>query len=127
MGQDPSSFSIGCEVNSSLLPPLVDSNACLSGLEASWEKKNFENQVFGLASSLLASGVSYIGTLWSVTVRYSTILAIEFFIHSMSGVPFGESLRRARIKIYKTYGELTGDWAAFLLYGNPEEKIDWDE
>jgi O-acetyl-ADP-ribose deacetylase (regulator of RNase III) len=109
-------------------PALVFCSACESGREALEPgAPRYENQVAGLASACLKAGVQcYIGALWPVSELASRLLATRFyeaFLRGKDGA--GRCLAVARRWLYEhgqDYGieRRRGDWAAFILYGNPD-------
>jgi len=93
------------------MPALIFSNSCYSA--------SSEEASHNLASAFLFSGVRhYIGTIRKIEDSVSLIFANEFYSHLISGIPVGESLRLARVKIIKRFGINAVSWASYLLYGD---------
>lgn len=109
-------------------PALVFCSACESGREELEPgAPRYENQAAGLASACLKAGVQcYIGALWPVSELASRLVAARFYEALLRGKDgAGRCLAAARRWLYEhaqEYGidRRRGDWAAFVLYGNPD-------
>ncbi|MBN2831633.1 MAG: tetratricopeptide repeat protein [Candidatus Omnitrophica bacterium] len=104
------------------LPALVFSNACHSAqlpkeirVDGDYQKKSYS-----LAAAFLFSGVRhYIGSIRKIEDAASLLFAKEFYHHLTSGKSLGLSLRLARLKLARDYGNTALHWANYLLYGDP--------
>lgn len=103
------------------LPSLIFSNSCQSAHTKEWiVDNNFEEEIFGLANAFLCSGVRhYIGASWKVPDGISLCFAKEFYSQIAQGGSVGSSIREARLKIIKDFGEDSIVWASYILYGDP--------
>ncbi|MFC1495103.1 CHAT domain-containing protein [Thermodesulfobacteriota bacterium] len=103
------------------MPALIFSNACQSARTEEWTiKKNFQDEIFGLANAFILSGVKhYIGTFWEILDEPSRLFALEFYKQIISGATIGEATRLSRMELIDKYGEETIIWASYLLYGDP--------
>lgn len=106
---------------SAVMPALIFSNACQSARTEKWALgERFQDEIFGLANAFLLAGAKhYMGTFWDVLDEPSSRFALEFYAHLMEGVPVGEALRLARLKLIDIYGEETIVWGSYVLYGDP--------
>lgn len=106
---------------SAVMPALIFSNACQSARTEKWALGDrFQDEIFGLANAFLLAGAKhYLGTFWDVLDEPSSRFALEFYTHLMDGLPIGEALRLARLKLIDIYGEETIVWGSYLLYGDP--------
>ncbi len=106
-------------------PPIVFANACESGTEAIGKEQRYQGEIFGLASGFLMGGIkNYIGTFTYVTDEISVDFALEFYKKLISkDETVGSSIRHARRSIYDKYGENQILWASYMLYGDPEFKL----
>jgi len=98
-------------------------NACKAGKRAEHEEKvedvEYTNDVSGLASAFLEKGIYYIGSVWPIHDDASADAAICFYDNFLKGVSIGESLRKAKLEVYKKYKGKRTAWAGLVLYGNP--------
>ncbi len=107
------------------MPSIVFSNACQSGKTQEWEiKKGFEDEIFGLANAFLLAGVRhYIGTFWKVLDKTCLDFSNEFYKNVTDGLPIGEAVRLARIKLINKYGYSSIIWSSYMLYGDPSVNL----
>ncbi|MCX5695027.1 MAG: tetratricopeptide repeat protein [Candidatus Omnitrophica bacterium] len=103
------------------LPSLIFSNACYSAQEpGNFPDSNCQEKAYSVAAAFLFSGVRhYLGTILKIEDTVSLEFAREFYLQLISGESVGESMRLARIKLIKKYGENKIFWASYLLYGDP--------
>ncbi|MBF0497797.1 MAG: CHAT domain-containing protein, partial [Deltaproteobacteria bacterium] len=103
------------------LPALVFSNSCQSGQTSAWQADDLiKNRIHGLADAFLMSGVQhYVGAFWNVYDRPSADFAMEFYSGLVKGMPVGQALRQARLKIIERHGMGEAVWAGYILYGSP--------
>jgi CHAT domain-containing protein len=95
---------------------LVFSNACSSAKTILGQK--------GLVQAFLSNGTSaYIGTMWPVQDQIAGMIGEEFYRYIVHGSTIGEALRLAKLNSYRKFTWSSLSWAAFILYGNPEQKI----
>lgn len=106
-------------------PRLVFSNACNSAEETSQKKEHMGRAPnTGMASGLLLAGVgAVVGARWPIRAESSSALANVFFHRLLRGIPLGAALREARKATRRTWGEDDLSWAAFVLYGNPVQRL----
>lgn len=106
-------------------PPIVFANACESGTQAPGKKQSYQSEIFGIASGFLMGGIkNYIGTFTYVNDETSIDFAVEFYQRlMMQNETVGSALRAARKFIYEKYGENDILWASYMLYGDPEFKL----
>lgn len=108
--------------SSAPLPSIVFSNACQSA-QATTRKVDSDSEIkiFGLANAFLIAGVRhYIGTFWKIPDDISASFAKEFYSRIITGMSIGESIKNARLRIIKDFGEDTIIWGSYVLYGDPE-------
>lgn len=72
---------------------------------------------------LLNRGSCYIGTLWPVSDKPAGDFASNFYRLVLRGETLGNAIKQARVNSFQRlkYSDLT--WAAYVLYGDPTEKI----
>ncbi len=112
-------------------PPIVFANACESGTQAlgekghAHEKQSYQSEIFGIASGFLMGGIkNYIGTFTYVNDVTSVEFAVEFYKKLVTqGETVGSAVRNAREHIFKKYGAEHILWASYMLYGDPEFKL----
>jgi hypothetical protein len=105
--------------------PVVFLNACTGGKAHSGEFTGgfMGSYTDGLATSLLLGGaLACIGPLWNIEDRSAARLAIEFYRRALEQQPLGESLRQARVAVRAAIPD-TDVWAAFVLYGDVNSKL----
>ncbi|MFT6398772.1 MAG: hypothetical protein ACJAYU_003534 [Bradymonadia bacterium] len=96
------------------LPALIFANGC-GGAEAA----DFSGSML---EAWLAGGVSHVvGPLFDLPDRLGRLFAEEFYQHLLSGTSIGEAARLARCELDRTVGEGATPWAAYVLYGPPED------
>lgn len=101
-------------------PSLVFSNACHSGRSEHWRVGKGYEDVFGLASSFLLSGVRhYLGTFWEIQDEAGLYFSLYFYRALMEGNIIGEAVRKAREGLIQRYGEESVVWASYMFYGDP--------
>ncbi len=99
-----------------LLPALIFSNACQSGVTGNCKTAN----VYDLAKIFLLGGVQhYIGTFWDILNKPSAAFALAFYKELAQAKPVGEALKNARLNLIQTHGEEVIIWASYVLYGDP--------
>lgn len=101
--------------------PMIFSNACETG-RFSTIRPSGSGQGWGsIAASFIAQGaVNYLGSLWPIFDESSRNLAEEFYRRLCNGLPIGEALRIARLRVY-TDNDPT--WAAYVLFGCPRNRL----
>ncbi|MBK8165077.1 MAG: CHAT domain-containing protein [bacterium] len=78
----------------------------------------------GLSSAFLAAGVpTLVATLWPVDDRATARLMERFYERLAAGDPVGVALRAARADAARQGGS-PADWAAFVVVGDPDRRID---
>lgn len=108
------------------LPSLVFFNAC----EAARVRRPGQQQeatdqpirsTVSFAESFLAGGVAnYLGTYWPVGDAGAAAFADAFYSGLLRGDPLGRALIDGRAKVRERN---LGDWANYVLYGNPEFRL----
>ncbi|HMF34250.1 MAG TPA: CHAT domain-containing protein [Candidatus Lokiarchaeia archaeon] len=112
------------------IPPILAFiNACEAGRQTDWSKgeTQFENQVSGLASSFLLNGINFIGPYWPVYDDAALTFSVNFYQAVLSGVPLGESVRRAKEFIYNKYKGEEIAWASYSFYGDPTQTLEFEK
>jgi len=106
-------------------PPIVFANACESGAQAIETEQRYQSEIFGIASGFLMGGIkNYIGTFTYVNDITSVEFAVEFYKKLVTqGETIGSALRHARQIIFDKYGPDHILWASYMLYGDPEFKL----
>jgi pSer/pThr/pTyr-binding forkhead associated (FHA) protein len=106
-------------------PRFVFSNACNSAEETPQKKQQMGHAPnTGLASGLLLAGVgAVVGARWPIRAESSAALANVFFHRLLRGIPIGAALREARMVTRRARGDDDLSWAAFILYGNPVQRL----
>ncbi len=106
-------------------PRLVFSNACNSAEEIPQNKERMGHAPnTDMASGLLLAGVgAVVGARWPIRAESSSALANVFFHRLLRGIPLGAALREARMVTRRTWGADDLSWAAFVLYGNPVQRL----
>lgn len=108
------------------LPSLVFFNACEAArVRKPGQKEEASDQpirsTIGFAESFLAGGVAnYLGTYWPVGDAGAAAFADTFYTALLKGDPLGKALIDGRSKVR---GKNLGDWANYVLYGNPEFRL----
>ncbi|MFX1293494.1 MAG: CHAT domain-containing protein [Promethearchaeota archaeon] len=122
---DRGEFLTGSMMAAMNAPPIVFANACESGAVAVEKEQIYQSEIFGLASGFLMGGIkNYIGSFTYVTDTSSVEFAVEFYKKLITkGETVGSSVRKARNFIYDKYGESHILWASYMLYGDPEFKL----
>ncbi len=123
----------------SAAPPwLVYANACESAMESDGPRRQYQGNVFGLATAFLNQGVAaYIAPLWPIDDLLAQRIALDFYRSLLCDrATLGEALRRAKAEARRiTYPDdssnAAGDdstwtglgWASLVLYGDPTEEL----
>lgn len=108
------------------LPSLVFFNACEAArVRKPGQKQEASDQpirsTIGFAESFLAGGVAnYLGTYWPVGDAGAAAFADTFYTGLLRGDPLGRALIDGRAKVRERN---LGDWANYVLYGNPEFRL----
>lgn len=107
-------------------PKLVFFNACISGVcGPETQEESIATKLTGIAGIFIEKGVrNYIGTLWPVFDWIAAEIAIDFFKELINGEKIGEALRAAKLNAFNKYGRDQPTWAAYTLFGNPENIIE---
>lgn len=110
------------------LPSLVFFNACEAarvrrpgqGEEVADERERVRSTI-SFAESFLAGGVAnYLGTYWPVGDAAAATFADTFYAALLKGEVLGRALLDGRRAVHK---DASGDWANYVLYGNPEFRL----
>jgi tetratricopeptide (TPR) repeat protein len=95
---------------------LVVLSACGTGLGL----HSFGDGLLGLRRSFLIAGArTLICSLWKVPDRQTAALMSEFYSFALAGDDCDEALRKAKLKLKRTYPDQPYYWAAFVCYGDP--------
>jgi surfactin synthase thioesterase subunit len=101
------------------VPEVVFFNSCSSGRIA----PELQQGIASLAESVLRSGVRlFVAAAWPVSDRGAAAFAVALHRELLSGVPFAEAVRRARVVLRAT-DERTTTWAAYQTYGDPSYRL----
>ncbi len=96
------------------LPALVFANGCGGADPSAFSGSMLEAWVAG--------GVRHIiGPLFDLPDRLGRLFAEEFYQRLLDGASIGEAMRLARCTLAESVGEGATPWAAYVLYGAPEE------
>jgi hypothetical protein len=105
------------------VPELVFVNCCYLGQMDSGEERGSQNRnrfAANIGTQLIDNGVrAVIVAGWAVDDAAAYDFAKLFYQFMFTGLGFGESVKRARKKIYEDYGNRTNTWGAFQCYGDP--------
>ncbi len=98
--------------------PLVFINACETG------RVGFAlTRLGGWADRFVQGGCSaFIGSIWEVNDGLAVAFAKEFYDQFLSGVPLGEAIQTARLKI-REQDPGNSTWLAYTLYGDPLSRV----
>ncbi len=100
-------------------PMLIFANACESGKVKHLDQKRWFYK--SLANLFIKEGFPhYIATMFPVPSSLCIPLAVDFYRELAKGKSIGESLTIARRKAYDTRNPI---WVAYMLYGDPRDKI----
>lgn len=101
-------------------PSFLFLSACESG-EVATEHTLRGEYMEGFASSALLGWVEEcLGPVWPIGDTSAKEFALAFYEQLLKGKPFGEAVRQARLAIQ---GTASGDWASWVLYGDPLRKL----
>lgn len=101
-------------------PAFLFLSACESGEVATQHTLRGE-YMEGIASSALLGWVEEcLGPVWPISDKTAKEFALVFYEHLLKGKPFGEAVRQARLAVQ---GQTSGDWASWVLYGDPLRKL----
>ncbi|MBN7817287.1 CHAT domain-containing protein [Algoriphagus pacificus] len=118
----PSQFA-----NMSETAELVFVNCCYLGqMDSEAEMNSQQRNKFAanVGTQLINNGArAVIVAGWAVDDTAALEFAKEFYLNMFDGIGFGESVKRARKKIYEEYGRRTNTWGAFQCYGDPFYKL----
>jgi tetratricopeptide (TPR) repeat protein len=103
------------------LPYFVFSDAYQYGPPEAWPLKNtFRREACDMAAAFLSSGTGhFIGTFWKIPDEARILFVKEFYSQALAGIPVGDALRLARMKLIQAYGRPSLVWATYALYGDP--------
>lgn len=108
------------------LPSLVFFNACEAGRVRRTEATpapapDLIRRNVGFAEAFLRGGVAnYVGTYWPVGDKAAELFAPAFYDAVLGGNTLGDALMASR-RILAKAGQ--GDWADYILYGDPEFRL----
>lgn len=101
--------------------PMIFSNACETGRLSNIKQAKGGQGRESIAASFIAKGaVNYLGSLWPIFDESSRNLAEDFYRQLCNGLPVGEALRLARLRVH-TDNDPT--WAAYILFGCPRNRL----
>ncbi|MBB6327587.1 tetratricopeptide (TPR) repeat protein [Algoriphagus iocasae] len=102
---------------------LVFVNCCYLGQmnsESEAESQQKNKFAANIGTQLINNGArAVIVAGWAVDDAAAQEFAKEFYTHMFDGYGFGESVKRARKKIFEEFGRRTNTWGAFQCYGDP--------
>ncbi|TXE03423.1 CHAT domain-containing protein [Algoriphagus aquimarinus] len=109
---------------------LVFVNCCYLGLI---DKKAEEGSLYrnkfaaNIGTQLIYNGArAVIVAGWAVDDAAALKFSQLFYSNMFDGLGFGESVKRARKRIYEEFGHRTNTWGAFQCYGDPFYKLTED-
>ncbi len=77
-----------------------------------------------LASALMRIGVKAVVVAgWQVDDQVASRFADEFYRRLVEGVPYGESVKQARMACYESGNGHDNTWAAYQCYGDPSFRL----
>lgn len=77
-----------------------------------------------LASALMRIGVKAVVVAgWQVDDQVASRFADEFYRRLIEGVPYGESVKQARMACYESSNGYDNTWAAYQCYGDPSFRL----
>lgn len=106
--------------------PLIFVNACQSARTGTGFVQTGYHGVYmsGLASAFIIGGAAAcIASLWEIQDKDTSQLALDFYEELAKGAMVGEALRRAKSAEYSRPSADKGNWASYVLFGNPTKKI----
>ena len=112
-----------CVEQMRIVPELVFINCCHLGLEEG-DRRNgdcdrFHQLAANLGTQLIQMGAhAVIAAGWAVDDEPAEMFAREFYEQMLAGIPFGESVRIARAKVFERHGN-SNTWGAYQCYGDP--------
>lgn len=111
-------------------------NGCGTSREASWDRAD---DVYGFASAFLNNASFFIGSQWSIQDEFAAPFATAFYKelfpssyglwwrlirrNELSGLPFAESLRRARHVLREMSYTSDQTWSSYVFYGDPTRRL----
>lgn len=121
------------------VPELVFVNCCYLG-QSDGAVEEYTKDRFRLAANigtqLIKIGVkAVVAAGWAVNDRAALEFAQRFYESMLEGSSFGEAIKKARKKVFETYGPRNNTWGAYQCYGDPfyrlsiivqEEKVTFD-
>jgi CHAT domain-containing protein len=107
----------------SVVPELAFINCCYLG-KVDEKAEQVMQQRYKLAANigtqLIEIGVkAVIVAGWAVDDQAALDFTSSFYEDMFEGYNFGESVKRARKKVYTAYGDRTNTWGAYQCYGDP--------
>lgn len=111
-------------------------NGCGTSRETSWERAD---DVHGFASAFLNNASFFIGSQWPIQDEFAASFATAFYRQlfptsyglwwrlirrdELSGMPFAESLRRARHAVREMSSTSDQTWSSYIFYGDPTRRL----
>ncbi|MDI7865298.1 CHAT domain-containing protein [Rhizobiaceae bacterium n13] len=111
-------------------------NGCGTSREASWERAD---DVYGFASAFLNNASFFVGSQWPIQDEFAAPFAAAFYKelfptsyglwwrlirrNELSGLPFAESLRRARHVLREMSYTSDQTWSSYVFYGDPTRRL----
>jgi CHAT domain-containing protein len=105
----------------SSVPDLVFVNCCYLG-EVSLPGLSQEPSHFAanIGTKLIRMGVKAVVVAgWAVNDKAAHDFAESFYEAMFTGATFGNAVKKARKKIFETYGQRNNTWGAYQCYGDP--------
>ncbi|MFT2011005.1 CHAT domain-containing protein [Pontibacter sp. 13R65] len=109
------------------VPELVFVNCCYLG-QTDGAAEEFTKDRFRLAANigtqLIKIGVkAVVAAGWAVNDSAALEFAERFYDSMFEGCSFGEAIKKARKKVFETYGPRNNTWGAYQCYGDPFYKL----
>ena len=115
-------------------PWLVFANACQACMDAGTKPKQYQGDVFGLATAFINQAVAaYIGPLWPIDDTVAARLATDFYrLLLLERLSLGEALYRAKMNMRDSQPGSDDEivsarqalgWASMVLYGDPTPRF----
>lgn len=107
-----------------VVPELVFLNCCYLGkMEAPRQSGPDPRLAANLAEGFIQAGVrAVIAAGWAVDDEAGRTFARTFYEEFLSGVPFGEAVKRARKEVRREHAD-SNTWGAYQCYGNPDYRF----
>lgn len=116
-------------------PWLVFANACQAGMDAGARPRQYQGNVFGLATAFINQAVAaYVAPLWPIDDAVAAQLATDFYRGLLlERLSLGEALYRSKMEVRASLSQTPAGavlparvalgWASLVLYGDPTPRF----